>query len=334
MEKEFRPVCFGHFLLEFVSRHFGLTATINQHRLFRSEPPGLGHRVDRRVSTADHGDALSDRDLVQRPAMNLFDEIESIDDFRQVLAGNTKALSAGKAYAQKNSVIVALQISSRDLPSNLDVISNLDAQGFDHLDLLQAHLRLHFVISDPVRVEAAGSMLFLEDDCLMTKLRRFGTASKPGRPATNNRDSLSRSPGGALKHGDIVLVDMIGGVPLQATDFAGITFAIQDDTSAFTQDRRRTHAGAARAEDVCAQDRTRRGGQISIGDFLDERGDVDARRTGLDAGRIEAKEAAIGLKDSFLRGVARRDVGHAGGRGLRSKLRTDWHKQIPNPALR
>ena len=84
---------------------------------------------------------------------------------------------------------------------------------------------------------------------------------------------------------------------------------------------------AGETENVCAEDRPRGAGQVSVGDFLDERGDINAGGAGLDAGRVETKQAAVGFDDGFLGRVARRDLGHLGRRSLRSQLRTDWHRQ-------
>ena len=59
--------------------------------------------------------------------------------------------------------------------------------------------------------------------------------------------------------------------------------------------------------------------------FLDERRDVDARRAGGDAGRVEAKEAAGGFDDRLLLVVARGDISQVGRELVGGKFRAQWH---------
>ena len=100
---------------------------------------------------------------------------------------------------------------------------------------------------------------------------------------------------------------MVRGVALQPPDLHRITFPVEHDASALAQHFRRADPRAARAEDIRAENRAGRAGEIAVGDLLDEGGDVNARRAGLDAGRVEAKQAAARFDDGFLRSVGRSD---------------------------
>src|ERR1043166_3715092 len=120
---------------------------------------------------------------------------------------------------------------------------------------------------------------------------------------------------------------MVRGVTLQASDFHRVAFAVHHHAGALAERFCGADARATGTEDVRAQNRPRRAGQVPIDDLFDERWNVNSGRAGLDAGSIETKQAAVGLDNGFLRGVARRDFGQICRGGFLSLLRTDWHRQ-------
>ena len=132
-----------------------------------------------------------------------------------------------------------------------------------------------------------------------------------------------------MKNVDLVLENVVGGIALEASDFHRVTLEVENDAGAFTKDLSRADTGTTGAEDVGGENGAGRSGRIAIGDFFDERRDVDPGRTGHDAWCVVAEEAAVGLDEGFLPGVAGFFFRHAlGGRlGIEQRFKrhdTTW----------
>ena len=101
LKHEFRAVGFGQVLFEIIGGHFACAAAINEHRFFGAKALGLRDGIDGGVAAADHSDAIADRHLVQRRDVNLLDEIQRLDDFRQILARNIQLMTAARPRPTK-----------------------------------------------------------------------------------------------------------------------------------------------------------------------------------------------------------------------------------------
>ena len=143
-------------------------------------------------------------------------------------------------------------------------------------------------------------------------------AGDPGRPAADHGDALAR----ARRAGEGVaplLEQRIGGVALQPADRDGLAFLGETHAGGFAQHLGRADPGAAAAEDVGLQDGAAGARDIVGGDLADESRDVDAGGAGLDAGRVVAEIAAIGLDHRRLARQRRMDVGEMRAIGLGRK---------------
>jgi hypothetical protein len=87
----------------------------------------------------------------------------------------------------------------------------------------------------------------------------------------------------------------IGRMALQGADGHRLALLRLAHADLLAEDLRGADAGTAAAEDVAFEDRDRRTAQIAGADLADEAGDVDAGRAGVDAGRVVAVVAAVGL---------------------------------------
>ena len=62
---------------------------------------------------------------------------------------------------------------------------------------------------------------------------------------------------GGFKHLNLILINVIGRVTLQAADFHRVAFAIEHDACAFAKDRGRANPRATCAENIRAENRPR-----------------------------------------------------------------------------
>lgn len=106
-------------------------------------------------------------------------------------------------------------------------------------------------------------------------------------------------------------MEEVYGVSLKKRDGDGLALVAMHDARAFTENFNRTDSGATAGENVCVENFVRRAAKISAGDALDEAGNVNVRGTGGCAGRVEAVEASMGLKDGSLRRERRLEFGEA-----------------------
>ena len=88
---------------------------------------------------------------------------------------------------------------------------------------------------------------------------------------------------------------MIRGMALQQADGKRSVAVNVTHASALAQDIRRTDPGAATAEDVLLQDGHGRAVEIAGGDGADKPWNIYASGTGINAGRLKAEMAAVGL---------------------------------------
>ena len=119
VEQEPRPVGLGQFLLEIVRGHLRLAAAINDDRVARAQAPGLRDGVNGGVAAPDDRDAVAHRHLVQRARVNLFDELERLDHFRQILARDVQPRAFAQPQPEENGVEFLLSLLDRQsLPTS------------------------------------------------------------------------------------------------------------------------------------------------------------------------------------------------------------------------
>src|ERR1051326_430512 len=104
----------------------------------------------------------------------------------------------------------------------------------------------------------------------MTELREFSSTAEPRRAATDYGDALSGFFRGWFQHGNLVFVNVVGGIALQPADLHRISFAIKHHAGAFAKHSRRANTRAACSENIRAEDRARRAGQTPVGNLFDE----------------------------------------------------------------
>ena len=281
--------------------------------------------VDGGVAAAEDGDAAADGNFVERFGVDPLDEVEGVDHFGEIFAGDAEAVGAAESEAEKDGVVVFFEFGHGEVFPDFHAVLKFHAEAFDHFDFIEADLRAHFVVGDAVGIETAAFFLFVEDGDFVAELGEFGGAAEPGRAGAQDGDLFAVLFHRGVEDVDVVVENVVGGVALEASDFHGIAFQIEDDAGAFAEDFGRADAGAAGAEDIGGEDGAGGAGRIPVGDFFDERRDVDAGGAGHDAGRVEAEEAAVGFDERFLRGVAGMFFRHVAGGGLGVEERLDRH---------
>jgi hypothetical protein len=99
-------------------------------------------------------------------------------------------------------------------------------------------------------------------------------------------------------------VQMIGGVALQQPDGEGAVAIAVAHAIALAKNFRRADAGATATHDVLFQDGHGGARKIGGGDGADKAGDIDARGTGGDTGRLITEVTTIGLgqRAGFIEG--------------------------------
>src|ERR1044071_1082810 len=102
IEQKFHAICLRHFLLELVGGHFGLTATIGQHSLLCPQPLSLRDSITGRVPALDHNNAIATRHRLPGPPVNLFNEMNGIDNFREIFPGNVEPRPPAKANTNED----------------------------------------------------------------------------------------------------------------------------------------------------------------------------------------------------------------------------------------
>ena len=98
-------------------------------------------------------------------------------------------------------------------------------------------------------------------------------------------------------------------IALEPPDLDRLGIALVVHARAFAERIHGTDATAAHAEDVRVEDVLGAAAHVARGDLLDERGNVDVRRTGARARRVEAEQATVGFELGVVRRERRIDVG-------------------------
>jgi hypothetical protein len=231
---------------------------------------------------------------------DLGDVVDRVHHAGQFFALGLQRLDAGKAHAEEDRVIVATQRRQGDVAAQRLVVADLDAADLEQeVDFRAGEMIRHLVFGDAVFVEAAGMGASLIDHDIMAQHRQAMGAGQARRAGTDHRDLAA----GEGRPGERMLSrchQMVGGITLQPADGHRLVFLGGAHAGLFAQDLGRADAGAGAAEDIGFQDADGRAADVVGRDLLDETGDVDAGGAGLDAGRIVAEVAAVGLDQRGL----------------------------------
>jgi len=215
----------------------------------------------------------------------------------------------------EHGVVVAEEVGAGEVGADLHAVAEADAEPLDRADLGDAHLGTHLVDGDPVGVESAAFRSPLEHGDVVAEVRQFGGTAQPGGTGTHHRDPAAMPGRGGGEQMKAECRGMVGRVALQATDVDRPPREVEHHAGAFAEHLGRADTRAAATEHVGLEDRPRGSGDVAGGDLVDEGGDVDPGRTGLDARRVVAIEAARGLRVRLLRRQRRLDVGQRRGGG-------------------
>src|ERR1017187_431513 len=104
VEQEARPIGLSQSLLEIVSGHLCVAATIYDGGVTRAQAPGLRDRINGSVATPNDRHAVAHWHLVQWASVKLFDELEGLDHFRQILARDVQPRAFAKPQPEEQSV--------------------------------------------------------------------------------------------------------------------------------------------------------------------------------------------------------------------------------------
>src|SRR6266852_6518470 len=286
------PIALGELVFVVVARHVGLTATIDDRGRRRAEALGLRDGVDGGIAGADDHDLASDGRFAIWVRLEMRDEGERIDHAWQVFAGNAEPLRASQSDPDKDGVILFEQ--------RLDRIDRLARPQFhtqveNVLHLGEGDVGFELVLRDPVRVETARLRLRLEDRDIVAAAPQVSGAREPRWPRTHDRDAFA----GAFprfEELELLLEDVIGGVPLQQRDLDRLFIAVVQDAGPFAQHFHRAGARAGMAERIRLENDSGRATQVAGRDLLDEGGDVDVRGAADRAWRVVAEEALVRLE--------------------------------------
>src|SRR5262249_51940174 len=141
-------------------------------------------------ASTNHSHASTHWNFLQRRRVNLLDEIQRLDNLRQIFTGNIHLLPTTKSEANEDRIKLFFEISNLNVFPDFDTKLELHAEALNKLDFLETYLRLHFIIGDTVSVQSAGLRLLFENSDIVTKLRQL-------RRATESR-------GATAKHGDLL----------------------------------------------------------------------------------------------------------------------------------
>ncbi len=137
-------------------------------------------------------------------------------------------------------------------------------------------------------------------------------ASQARRPRADDGNAFS----GRMRTRERMLAALhqeIGGVALQLADRHRLVLGEVPDASLLAERLHRADAGAHAAHDVGIENGLAGAARIVGLDLADEERDVDRRRAGLHARRVEAEIAAVGLDERLVARKRRMQVGEIPG---------------------
>ena len=286
--------------------HIVGTTAIDQGHILGAEALRLDRDVDGGIAAADDDHLAPDRErrFVLRLA-ELRDIGDGILDTRHILARNAQGIHPGKAHGKEDRIEIAPQIGEGNIAPQGHAAADLDAaQGENESHLGLGEVMHGLVGGDAVFVKAADFLPRLEHHNIVTKTRQAVRCGKAGGAAAHDGNFL---PAQGCPHERLQAAShqRVGRITLQRADLHRLRLGMLAHAGILAQDLDRADAGAHAAHDIGFEDRLGGADGIAGGDGADKARNVDGGRAGIDAGRIEAIEAAAAFNQRPL-GIERR----------------------------
>jgi hypothetical protein len=218
------------------------------------------------------------------------DEVERLGDTGEVLPGDAERRHAAEAGSEEDGIELLQERPGAHVPTDLDVGAHLDAEALHELDLLEGDADRLPHHDDAVGRQAARQVSALEHHDLVAELGQFAGAGQASRTRAHDRDAVAARRRGREGH-EAPPVEVVGGVALQSPDLDRPGVGTQH-AGAFAQLLDGADAAARGTHEVRFEDGDGGAGHVVGADLADEGRHVDRSRAGLDAGGIEAVEAA------------------------------------------
>ena len=185
------------------------------------------------------------------------------------------------------------------------VAHDVDAHGHELVDLLLHDGLRQTELGDAVSQHAAGLVEVLVDGHVVAELGQIARAGKAGRAGADDRDAVAVG-GDLFGHLVGVLAVPVGDKALQTANADGLALdAAHALTLALLLLRADTAADGGQG--AVLKDLVVSALEVLLTDAGDELRDLDIDRAAGHAGRARAIQAAVGLIDRHLDGVAKRD---------------------------
>ncbi len=297
------------FVFEGEGGHVGFGAAVEDGDVRGSEVFGSHGSVYGGVASADDGHFVTD--MHGFGVLVSSDKFQSVDDVAGVFAGNAERLRAAETNADEDGVEFALEIFDSKIFTDSDTGLEFDAGGADEFDFASRVGRSEFVLSDTIRIEAAGLRTFVKDGDIEAVFTEFGGTGKRGRAGADTGDFLRLGNGFVweLAGGRI---KMLHGVTLEKADGDGLMVDVVIDAGTFAEDLNGADARATQAQNIGVENCFGGTEEVAGGDFLDETRDIYMRGAGAGARRIKAEQAAVGFGYGCLRAERRMEFGEGG----------------------
>ena len=277
---------------------------------------GAAGGVHGHVAAAHHGHLLAlqvhDGSVCALPVglhqVDAGEELVGGVDALQVLAGDVHEHGQAGAGADEHGLELHLlhQLVDGDGPANHRVGLDLHAQVLQPVHFLLDDGLGQTELGDAVDQHAAGQVQGLEHGDLIPLPGQVAGAGQAGGAGADDRHAMAVGGGSGRLLGGVGVVP-VGHKPLQAADADGLALDAPDALALALGLLGADAAADGREGAVLGHDLI--GGlKVALGHLGDEIGDVDLHRAAGDAGHVLAVEAALGLVNGLLPGVAQGDL--------------------------
>ena len=193
-----------------VSRHFGLTAAVDDVGVLRAETDSRAADVHGDVAAADDGALLADARLLAE--VDLAQEVHAAVHAGELFARDADGRALLRTDGQIEALVALLtQLIDGDVLADLDAALEVDAHLFEHLDLGVDHVLLETEARDAEGQHAAGHLVFIEHgDVFVAHVRQIVGARQAGRAGADDGDLLRVRIGDAAVGDDLRDVALVG----------------------------------------------------------------------------------------------------------------------------
>ena len=298
-----------------------LLAAAVHDRHVRAQTLGAARGVHGDVARADDGRHV---DGHERGVVALVVSVHEVDAGEELVGGEHAAVAqtgdvlelrqAGARADEHGLVLVvaeevvgvlAEQLVDAHALADGRVAHDVDAHGHELVDLLLHDGLRQTELGDAVSQHAAGLVEVLIDGHVVAELGQVARAGEAGRAGADDGDAVAVR-GDLLGHLVGVLAVPVGDEALQTADADGLALDAAH-ALALALLLLRADAAADGGQGAVLEDLVVSALEVLLTDAGDELRDLDIDRAALHAGRARAIQAAVGLIDRHLDGVAKRD---------------------------